>query len=168
MRHRLVALGAWVVLIVAAQVAIQRSGKGTVEALSDAVEVARGAWWALPAYLAAYAARSLVLFPAVLLTVAAGVLFGAWLGMPIALLGAVISAAISYEIARTIGPHRGHPQPSHREPLDPPDPTRRVRHRPVDAPGDVALRSGQPAGRRAAHPPPCVSGGERRWASSPG
>lgn len=104
MRHRLVALGAWVVLIVAAQVAIQRSGKGTVEALSDAVEVARGAWWALPAYLAAYAARSLVMFPAVLLTVAAGVLFGAWLGMPIALLGAVISAAISYEIARTIGP----------------------------------------------------------------
>ncbi len=104
LRQRLVALGAWVVLIVAAQVAIQRSGKGAMEAVSYAVEAARGAWWAVPAYLSAYAARSLVLFPAVLLTVAAGVLFGAWLGVPIALLGAVISAAISYEIARTIGP----------------------------------------------------------------
>ena len=104
LRQRLLALAAWVVLIVAAQVAIQRSGKGTVEAVSDAVEAARGAWWAVPAYLAAYAARSLVLFPAALLTVAAGVLFGAWLGVPVALLGAVISAAISYEIARTIGP----------------------------------------------------------------
>lgn len=104
LRQRLLALAAWVVLIVAAQVAIQRSGKGTVEAVSDAVEAARGAWWAVPAYLAAYAARSLVLFPAALLTVAAGVLFGAWLGVPVALLGAVISAAISYEIARTVGP----------------------------------------------------------------
>ncbi len=104
LRQRLLAVVAWVVLIVAAQVAIQRSGKGTVEAVSDAVEAVRGAWWAVPAYLAAYAARSLVLFPASLLTVAAGVLFGGWLGVPIALLGAVISAAITYEIARTIGP----------------------------------------------------------------
>lgn len=98
------ALFLWVALIVAAQVAIQRSGKGAVEAVSDAVEATRGAWWAIPAYLGAYAARSLVLFPASLLTVAAGVLFGAWLGVPLALLGAIISAAISYEIARTVGP----------------------------------------------------------------
>ncbi|MEZ5374653.1 MAG: VTT domain-containing protein [Microthrixaceae bacterium] len=102
--HRLGVLGLWAGVFIAAQVAIGRSGKGTVEAVSDAVEAARGAWWSVPAFLATYAARSLVLFPASLLTVAAGVLFGAWLGVPLALLGAVISAAISYELARTVGP----------------------------------------------------------------
>lgn len=102
--QRVAVLAAWIGLVVVAQVAITRSGKGVVEAASDAVETVRGAWWAIPAFLGAYAARSLVLFPASLLTVASGVLFGAWLGIPLALLGAIISAAISYELARIAGP----------------------------------------------------------------
>ena len=102
--HRLGVLALVAALFIAAQLAIARSGKGTVEWFSDAVELVRGSWWAAPAFLVAYAARSLVLFPASLMTVSAGVLFGPWLGIPLAILGALVSAAISYEVAHTVGP----------------------------------------------------------------
>ncbi|MEZ5383508.1 MAG: VTT domain-containing protein [Microthrixaceae bacterium] len=104
-RGRRVAVGAlWLAVIIAGQYLLRRSDRSVVEAAADAVETLRGAWWAGPAYVGIYAARSLTLFPAALLTVAAGVIFGPWLGVPLAIIGALVSAAISYEGARLVGP----------------------------------------------------------------
>ncbi len=54
-------------------------------------------------YLAIYAVRPLVLFSATLLTVAAGLLFGPWLGILYSTLGGNLSAMVAYSIGRFFG-----------------------------------------------------------------
>lgn len=82
----------------------QRStGLGTIGALQNFIDVARGAWWALLAFVLVYAARPLVLFPATLLTLAGGLLFGPVLGIAATVVGANASAMVAYWIARSLG-----------------------------------------------------------------
>jgi uncharacterized membrane protein YdjX (TVP38/TMEM64 family) len=71
-----VLVGVWV-LVVGVWLA-QRRGSGAAfdESAQRLVDAARGSWWAVLAYLAASVVRPVVLFPAVILTVVAGVLFG--------------------------------------------------------------------------------------------
>lgn len=54
-------------------------------------------------YIAFYAARPLVLFPASLLTVAAGFVFGPILGTLLVVLGSNISASVAYVVGRYFG-----------------------------------------------------------------
>jgi len=82
----------------------QRStGLGTAEALQSFIDTTRGAWWALAAFVAVYAVRPLVLFPATLMTLAGGLLFGPVIGILATVLGANASAMVAYWIARSVG-----------------------------------------------------------------
>ena len=58
-----------------------------------------GGWGPL-IYVTAYAFRSLVFFPASILTITAGILFGPWLGILLTMIGENISANISFVVGR--------------------------------------------------------------------
>lgn len=82
----------------------QRStGLGTIGSLQSFIDIARGAWWALLAFVLVYAIRPLVLFPATLLTLAGGLLFGPVVGVVATIIGANASAMVAYWIARSLG-----------------------------------------------------------------
>lgn len=82
----------------------QRStGLGTIGSLQSFIDVASGAWWAILAFVAVYAVRPLVLFPATLLTLAGGLLFGPVVGVIAVVIGANLSAMVAYWIARSLG-----------------------------------------------------------------
>jgi uncharacterized membrane protein YdjX (TVP38/TMEM64 family) len=59
----------------------------------------KGNWGPL-IYVTAYAFRSLILFPASILTITAGLLFGPWLGILLTVIGENISANISFVVGR--------------------------------------------------------------------
>ena len=58
-----------------------------------------GVWGPL-IYVTAYAFRSLIFFPASILTITAGILFGPWLGILLTMIGENISANISFVVGR--------------------------------------------------------------------
>jgi uncharacterized membrane protein YdjX (TVP38/TMEM64 family) len=58
-----------------------------------------GAWGPLT-YVTVYAFRSLIFFPASILTITAGILFGPWLGILLTMIGENISANISFVVGR--------------------------------------------------------------------
>jgi uncharacterized membrane protein YdjX (TVP38/TMEM64 family) len=82
----------------------QRStGLGTVATLQRFIDGARGGWWAFSVFIVVYTIRPLVLFPASLLTVAGGLLFGPLLGIVATVVGANASALFAYWLARSLG-----------------------------------------------------------------
>lgn len=91
-----VALGGWVVY--------QRStGVGSLEMLERFIDLARGGWWGFIAFVVVYALRPLLVFPASLLTVAGGLLFGPVVGIVATVVGANASAMVAYWLARWLG-----------------------------------------------------------------
>jgi uncharacterized membrane protein YdjX (TVP38/TMEM64 family) len=76
------------------------SATGTAQRFIDDVEMA---WWGVLAYVGVYLARPLVLFPASILTVVGGVLFGPVVGVPVVVVAANTSAMIAYFIGRSLG-----------------------------------------------------------------
>jgi uncharacterized membrane protein YdjX (TVP38/TMEM64 family) len=104
-RWRGVALvGLWV-LVVGSWIAGRRgSGAAFDESAQRLVDVARGSWWAVPAYLGLSVVRPLVLFPAVILTVVAGLLFGPLVGVVVAVVGSNASALLVHTIGGRAAP----------------------------------------------------------------
>jgi uncharacterized membrane protein YdjX (TVP38/TMEM64 family) len=56
--------------------------------------------WGPILFVAAYAVRPLLFFPATVLTVGAGIVFGFWLGLLYTLIGATLSAMVAYVVGR--------------------------------------------------------------------
>jgi uncharacterized membrane protein YdjX (TVP38/TMEM64 family) len=71
---------------------------GTVNILQRFIRQS-GAWGPL-IYVTAYTFRSLVFFPASILTITAGILFGPWLGILLTMIGENVSANISFVVGR--------------------------------------------------------------------
>ncbi len=89
---------------VIAWILYQRStGLGTLGSLQSFIDIASGAWWAFLAFILIYAIRPLVLFPATLLTLAGGLLFGPVIGVAATVVGANASAMVAYWVARNLG-----------------------------------------------------------------
>lgn len=61
------------------------------------------AWWGVAAFIGVYLARPLVLFPASILTIVGGVLFGPVVGVLVVILAANCSAMIAYTVGRLLG-----------------------------------------------------------------
>lgn len=101
---RRVALVAWLTVIVAWTLRLRATGTSPLESLQGLVDRLDGAWWAIPAYVAVYTVRPLVLFPASLLTVAGGLLFGPVVGLGAAVVGANLSALVAFRLDRVFGP----------------------------------------------------------------
>jgi uncharacterized membrane protein YdjX (TVP38/TMEM64 family) len=59
--------------------------------------------WALPAVLALFLVGGLVAFPVTLMIAATAAAFGTWPGLPLAAIGAMSSALLTYMIGRVIG-----------------------------------------------------------------
>jgi len=100
---RAVVVLVWAAAVVGWVLYQRSTGLGTTAALQSFIDTARGAWWALLAYIVVYAVRPLVLFPATLMTLAGGLLFGPVLGIVATVIGANASAMTAYWVARTLG-----------------------------------------------------------------
>ncbi len=94
-------LGLWLVLLTAWFVSLRRSGLSPAESAQRLVDDLRGQWWSLPAYVAVYAARPLFVFPASVLTIAGGILFGPIVGVLIVIVAANLSAMVAFLVGRT-------------------------------------------------------------------
>lgn len=103
-RIKVAILVAWALLLAGWAAYLRTTGQDPASWLQGGVDQAKGAWWAIPAYIAAWLVRPLLLFPAILLTVAGGILFGAVVGLPLTLAAATASAVVAYAIARRLGP----------------------------------------------------------------
>lgn len=100
-RWRFVAIVAvWVTAVVGWFVYQRSTGSSPTEVAQRFVDGASGNWWAIVAFAAVAVLRPIVLFPAVLLTVAAGLLFGAVIGVVVAAVAANGSALIAYRLGR--------------------------------------------------------------------
>lgn len=75
----------------------------TTEAAQRFIDAAEAAWWGIAAYVAVYLARPIVLFPASILTIVGGVLFGPIVGVAVVVVAANGSAMIAYLVGRLLG-----------------------------------------------------------------
>lgn len=75
----------------------------TTEAGQEFLDGIGTAWWGVLAYIGAYLIRPLVLFPASVLTVMGGILFGPWLGVVVVVVAANASAMVAYGVGRLLG-----------------------------------------------------------------
>jgi uncharacterized membrane protein YdjX (TVP38/TMEM64 family) len=75
----------------------------TTEAGQRFIDAVDAAWWGVFAYIGVYLVRPLVLFPASVLTVMGGLLFGPWLGVAVVVVAANTSAMIAYGVGRLLG-----------------------------------------------------------------
>ncbi len=96
-----------VVLLSAVIVWRLRSDEGAVQLGQRVIDSARGRWWALPVYIALGVARPVFLLPATLITVAAGIMFGPWLGVLAAAVAANGSAMVVYWFGSALRVGRG-------------------------------------------------------------
>jgi len=100
---RLLVVITWVAAV-AGWVTYQRStGLGTLGTLEAFIEAIRGQWWTIFVFIGVYALRPIVLFPASLLTIAGGFLFGPVLGIIATIVGSNASAMVAYSLARVFG-----------------------------------------------------------------
>jgi len=60
-------------------------------------------WWGPAAYIFIYTIRPLLLFPAIILTLAGGLAFGPWWGTLYVLIGGLLGACLCFAIARLLG-----------------------------------------------------------------
>lgn len=80
-----------------------RNQLGPLESVQFLVAAMQGSFYGAAFYLLAYALRPLIFFPATLLTVAGGFLFGPILGILLTVVAANTSALIAYSVGRYFG-----------------------------------------------------------------
>ena len=90
--------GTVVCLVIYIYISRGSSITGIVETLQSFIRQS-GVWGPL-IYVGGYAFRSLIFFPASILTITAGILFGPWLGILLTMIGENISANISFVVGR--------------------------------------------------------------------
>ena len=99
-----VVVAVWAVVLVGWFVYRSRSGLGPIDAAQSLVESARGSWWAIFAFVLASVVRPFLLLPASILTVAMGIVFGPFVGLAVAVLGAGAAAVLGYVIGGALAP----------------------------------------------------------------
>jgi uncharacterized membrane protein YdjX (TVP38/TMEM64 family) len=102
-RLRRLALGVWAVVVAVYALVVLRSGAGPLDVLLALADFLGGHPLGPLAYLAAYALRPLLLFPATLLSALGGVLYGPLVGVGLVIVGANSSAMLAYGLGRTLG-----------------------------------------------------------------
>ena len=98
-RHYLV-LVVWATLIVGYVVYSRQRGLGAVEAAEELRSLLAAHWWGVPLFIAVYVARPIVLFPASVLTILAGLAFGPWWGVALTVVASNLSTAANYGVGR--------------------------------------------------------------------
>lgn len=105
-RRRTMVIAAWAT-VAAAWIWYQVANDlGPTESAQRFLDWIDSAWWGIAAYVGVYLLRPLVLFPASVLTVVGGILFGPVLGIAVVVVAANLSALIAYGIGRTLRSER--------------------------------------------------------------
>ena len=104
--QRLAIAAVWIAAIAGWRWFQQSEGLSTIETAQRLVDEIDGVWWGLLAYAVAYLLRPLLLFPATVITVAAGLLFGPVVGVLIVIVAANASAMLAYSIGRLLAGER--------------------------------------------------------------
>ena len=102
-RLRWVGLVAWGLAVVAYVLAVARSGSTPLDVLIVVLAFLSDHPLGVVAFLGVYALRPLLLFPATLLTVGAGLLYGPLAGTALVVLAANTSAVVAYGLGRAYG-----------------------------------------------------------------
>ncbi len=93
----------WIAAIAAWQIYQSSNGLTTTETAQRFIDAVGGSWWGIFAYVLVYLARPIVLFPASILTIVGGILFGPVLGVIVVVIAANGSAMIAYGVGRLLG-----------------------------------------------------------------
>ena len=101
--QRAAVLAVWLAAVVAWQRHQSNTGLSTTETAQQFVDTVGSAWWGVLAYIGVYLARPVVLFPASVLTVVGGLLFGPVAGVLVVVVAANASAMLAYGIGRLLG-----------------------------------------------------------------
>jgi uncharacterized membrane protein YdjX (TVP38/TMEM64 family) len=101
--QRAVVAGIWIAAIVSWQIHQSSTGRSVTESAQSFIDVVGGSWWGVFAYVLVYLARPIVLFPASVLTIVGGILFGPVVGVLVVVLAANASAMIAYGVGRLLG-----------------------------------------------------------------
>lgn len=101
--QRVAIVAVWVAALVVWRAYQTSNNLGAADVGQRFVDNVDAAWWGILAYIAVYLARPIVLFPASVLTVVAGVLFGPYVGVAVVVVAANASAMIAYGIGRGLG-----------------------------------------------------------------
>lgn len=94
------AVGFWVAVILATRTYMNVNDYTFLEFTERLVDLLRATWYGPLIYIIVYLLRPLILFPASLLTILAGSVFGLVFGFIYALLAGTLSAAMPYAIGR--------------------------------------------------------------------
>lgn len=101
--QRAIVLVSWSTILLLWRRHQNSNGLSTIEAGQRFIDAVDSAWWGIVAYVGVYLVRPLVLFPASVLTVVGGVLFGPRLGVAVVVVAANVSAMIAYGVGRLLG-----------------------------------------------------------------
>jgi uncharacterized membrane protein YdjX (TVP38/TMEM64 family) len=93
----------WISAIVGWQIYQSSNGLSTTETAQRFIDAVGGSWWGVFAYVMVYLARPIVLFPASILTIVGGILFGPVVGVLVVVVAANASAMIAYGVGRLLG-----------------------------------------------------------------
>lgn len=95
--------GFWLILVLAGLLLVHGTGisRFTPESIRNVV-ISFG-WWGPAVYVFMYSIRPLLLFPAIILTLAGGLAFGPWWGTFYVVLGGVLGACLCFMISRLLG-----------------------------------------------------------------
>lgn len=102
----------WVTAIVAWQLYRSSNDVSTTQAAQAFIDAVGAVWWGVFAYVAVYLARPIVLFPASILTIVGGILFGPVLGVGVVVVAANASAMIAYGVGRLLNRPPGTADPA--------------------------------------------------------
>jgi uncharacterized membrane protein YdjX (TVP38/TMEM64 family) len=95
--------GIWLAAIVSWQIYQSSNGLSTTETAQRFIDTVGGSWWGIFAFALVYLARPIVLFPASILTIVGGILFGPVVGVLVVVVAANASAMIAYGVGRLLG-----------------------------------------------------------------
>lgn len=101
--QKIVILCFWVAVIAAYFIYSTRNNLGPLEVINQVVQTLQTSAWGPLLYILIYTLRPILLFSAVLLTVAGGVLFGPIWGWIYATIGANSGAMVAYGLGRVLG-----------------------------------------------------------------
>lgn len=97
---QITALIFWTVLILGTRQYMQANDLGFGALIRQLSDILTGTWYGPLIYIGVYLLRPLILFPASLLTLLAGNIFGLWFGFLYALIAGTASSLVPYSIGR--------------------------------------------------------------------
>jgi len=101
--QRALVVGIWLAAIVAWQLYQSSNDLSITETAQRFIDTVGGSWWGIFAFVSVYLARAIVLFPASILTIVGGILFGPVVGVLVVVVAANASAMIAYGVGRLLG-----------------------------------------------------------------